>query len=138
MLASSRAALRARGMPHALGFAARDIGGGGIPDQWGQPKTGGTQFLGTPANYMQLLKTRPVSPDLFGVEGTLTERAASCVCSTARSGSHIVQHRDTRRGPLQVPPRRRVFHHQPGDGRRAQRRCARLAASLGGRDSPRP
>lgn len=70
MLASSRAALRARGMPHALGFAARDIGGGGIPDQWGQPKTGGTQFLGTPANYMQLLKTRPVSPDLFGVEGT--------------------------------------------------------------------
>jgi hypothetical protein len=41
----------------------------GVPEQWGQPATGGTKFLGTPENYAELLKTRPVSPDLFGVEG---------------------------------------------------------------------
>ena len=41
----------------------------GVPDQWGQPASGGTKFLGTPDNYMELLKTRPVSPDLFGVNG---------------------------------------------------------------------
>ena len=86
MLAASRAALRARGAPHAaLGVACRGIGGGGVPDEWGQPKTGGTQFLGTPANYLQLLKTRPVSPDLFGVEGTQWGREPAA--SRARSNS---------------------------------------------------
>lgn len=33
--------------------AVRFIGGGGIPEQWGQPETGGTKFLGTPVNYME-------------------------------------------------------------------------------------
>jgi succinate dehydrogenase (ubiquinone) cytochrome b560 subunit len=93
MLASSRAALRARGVPQAaLGFAARDIGGGGVPSEWGQPKTGGTQFLGTPTNYMQLLKTRPVSPDLFGVEGAeeWSEQRCARACFPSTSGSHEV------------------------------------------------
>lgn len=34
--------------------ALRFIGGGGVPDQWGQPQAGGTKFLGTPANYMEV------------------------------------------------------------------------------------
>lgn len=34
--------------------AVRYIGGGGVPDQWGQPSTGGTKFLGTPVNYMEV------------------------------------------------------------------------------------
>lgn len=38
--------------------AVRYIGGGGVPDQWGQPQTGGTKFLGTPKNYMEVRKAR--------------------------------------------------------------------------------
>ena len=55
----------------------------GVPDQWGQPATGGTKFLGTPDNYAELLKTRPISPDLFGVEGASRRR---CRAAQRRSG----------------------------------------------------
>jgi hypothetical protein len=39
-------------------LAQRGIGGG-VPDQWGQPATGGTKFLGTPANYMEVCALLP-------------------------------------------------------------------------------
>ena len=62
--AALNAAARARGVVNMALPTAQ-----GVPDQWGQPATGGTKFLGTPDNYAELLKTRPISPDLFGVEG---------------------------------------------------------------------
>jgi len=55
--------------PSRFVSAARPLGGTGVPQEWGQPRTGGTGFLGTPDNYTQLLQKRPISPDLFGVEG---------------------------------------------------------------------
>eukprot|EP00232_Nephroselmis_pyriformis_P004810 CAMPEP_0182912212 /NCGR_PEP_ID=MMETSP0034_2-20130328/37394_1 /TAXON_ID=156128 /ORGANISM="Nephroselmis pyriformis, Strain CCMP717" /LENGTH=187 /DNA_ID=CAMNT_0025048869 /DNA_START=31 /DNA_END=594 /DNA_ORIENTATION=+ len=39
-----------------------------VPDEYGQPKTGGTGFLGTPTNHKQLLEKRPISPHLFGLD----------------------------------------------------------------------
>ena len=64
-----------------LGFAAgalvhvpkgaRAIGGG-VPPEFGQPKTGGTAFLGTPANHMELVHKRPLSPDIIPVDGKAT------------------------------------------------------------------
>jgi hypothetical protein len=71
-LGRSGARLRAAGGasgPALASAATRAIGGKGIPDQWGQPASGGTKFLGTPSNYNELLSKRPLSPDLFGVEG---------------------------------------------------------------------
>jgi hypothetical protein len=71
-LGRAGARLRAAGGasgPALASAATRAIGGKGIPDQWGQPASGGTKFLGTPHNYEELLKKRPLSPDLFGVEG---------------------------------------------------------------------
>ena len=56
--------------PSRFVSAARLLGGTGVPQEWGQPRSGGTGFLGTPDNYTQLLQKRPISPDLFGVEGT--------------------------------------------------------------------
>ena len=58
----------------------------GVPDQWGQPATGGTKFLGTPDNYAQLLKTRPISPDLFGVEGACRPHASRRATRLGRDG----------------------------------------------------
>ncbi len=84
MLASSRAAAALRGRGAAaplLAASARSIGAQGVPDEWGQPKTGGTQFLGTPANYSELLRKRPISPDLFGVEGVRRSQRSLQCCS---------------------------------------------------------
>ena len=35
---------------------ARSIGSRGVPDEYGQPATGGTSFLGTPKNHRELLE----------------------------------------------------------------------------------
>jgi len=137
MLSSSRQALRSAAGPQALAAATRGIGAQGVPEEWGQPRTGGTQFLGTPDNYMKLLKKRPVSPDLFGVEGT------QCAAHT-RSGPQerrgaarpfVLETRPglsnalcfllaspLRRRALQVPPSRSIVNHEPCDGCRPERR----------------
>lgn len=47
----------------------REIGNFGVPPEYGQPKEGGTGFLGTPENHRDLLKNRPLSPELFDLEG---------------------------------------------------------------------
>merc|ERR1712176_388775 len=57
---------RVQSQPMAMPFAARYAN---VPENWGQPQTGGTTFLGTPKNYLELNKKRPLSPDLFGVNG---------------------------------------------------------------------
>ena len=58
MLRTLRAssALASRGLTQQLtpALGVRYIGATGPGDQWGQPATGGTKFLGTPANYMEV------------------------------------------------------------------------------------
>lgn len=49
---------------------ARSIGSRGVPDEYGQPATGGTSFLGTPKNHRELLEKRPMSPDVFAADGS--------------------------------------------------------------------
>lgn len=49
---------------------ARSIGSRGVPDEYGQPKSGGTSFLGTPRNHRELLGKRPLSPDVFDADGS--------------------------------------------------------------------
>ena len=39
-------------------------------DEYGQPATGGTSFLGTPKNHRELLEKRPMSPDVFAADGS--------------------------------------------------------------------
>lgn len=51
-------------------MSARSIGTRGVPDEYGQPKSGGTSFLGTPKNHRQLLEKRPLSPDVFDADGS--------------------------------------------------------------------
>lgn len=48
----------------------RFIGGDKIPEFWGKPSpyTGGTAFLGTPTNHMDLIKKRPLSPDVLEID----------------------------------------------------------------------
>jgi len=70
--AASRAALRqlrALSQPQGSLAASRCIGSKVPGEDWGQPASGGTTFLGTPANYSELVKSRPVSPDVFGLDG---------------------------------------------------------------------
>ena len=50
--------------------ATRAIGSRGVPDDYGQPATGGTGFLGTPKNHRALLEKRPMSPDVFAADGS--------------------------------------------------------------------
>lgn len=44
---------------------------GGVPEYWGKksPYTDGTTFLGTPANHDELVKKRPLSPDVMDING---------------------------------------------------------------------
>jgi succinate dehydrogenase (ubiquinone) cytochrome b560 subunit len=51
--------------PHT--HANRWLGGDRIPQYWGKPSpyTEGTAFLGTPTNHEELIKKRPLSPDVF-------------------------------------------------------------------------
>ena len=76
--------------------AKTKIGQTGVPEEYGQPKTGGTAFLGTPANHRELLNKRPLSPDVLDVDGksahykfpivalsSITNRVTGCVLSGA-------------------------------------------------------
>lgn len=46
--------------------------GGGVPEFWGRdsPYHGGTEFLGTPKNHLELVAKRPLSPDIFEIDST--------------------------------------------------------------------
>lgn len=48
---------------------ARTIGSW-IPEFWGKKSkyTEGTEFLGTPENHLDLIKKRPISPDVFSID----------------------------------------------------------------------
>ncbi|GLC52399.1 hypothetical protein PLESTB_000624900 [Pleodorina starrii] len=48
----------------------RHIGGNKIPEYWGKPSpyTEGTDFLGTPKNHLDLIKKRPLSPDVLEID----------------------------------------------------------------------
>eukprot|EP00198_Chlamydomonas_reinhardtii_P000171 XP_001689506.1 succinate dehydrogenase subunit b560 [Chlamydomonas reinhardtii] len=48
----------------------RFIGGDRVPEFWGKPSpyTGGTDFLGTPKNHLDLIKKRPLSPDVMEID----------------------------------------------------------------------
>merc|ERR1711959_624737 len=48
---------------------ARTIGSW-IPEFWGKKSkyTEGTDFLGTPENHLDLIKKRPISPDVFSID----------------------------------------------------------------------
>merc|ERR1739847_103889 len=48
---------------------ARTIGSW-IPEFWGKKSkyTEGTEFLGTPENHLELIKKRPISPDVFSID----------------------------------------------------------------------
>lgn len=45
--------------------------GGGVPEFWGRESKyhGGTEFLGTPENHLDLVAKRPVSPHVFEIDG---------------------------------------------------------------------
>mmetsp|Transcript_15670 Transcript_15670/g.32690 ORF Transcript_15670/g.32690 Transcript_15670/m.32690 type:complete len:203 (+) Transcript_15670:28-636(+) len=49
----------------------RGIGGDKIPEFWGRPSayTEGTDFLGTPRDHLELIKKRPLSPDVLEIDG---------------------------------------------------------------------
>jgi len=49
----------------------RGIGGDKIPEFWGRPSqyTEGTAFLGTPRDHLELIKKRPLSPDVLEIDG---------------------------------------------------------------------
>jgi succinate dehydrogenase (ubiquinone) cytochrome b560 subunit len=67
---SARRASTTRAATHAMRATTRAIGSRGVPDEYGQPATGGTGFLGTPANHRALLEKRPMSPDVFDADGS--------------------------------------------------------------------
>lgn len=55
---------------HRRAAPLRNIGSW-IPEFWGKKSkyTEGTEFLGTPENHLDLIKKRPISPDVFGIDG---------------------------------------------------------------------
>lgn len=70
--------------------------GGGVPEYWGResPYHPGTDFLGTPANHLDLVSKRPVSPHVFEITGvqphykfplgaisSITNRGTGCMLS---------------------------------------------------------
>uniref|UniRef100_A0A7S3E539 Succinate dehydrogenase subunit C n=1 Tax=Chloropicon laureae TaxID=464258 RepID=A0A7S3E539_9CHLO len=64
--------------PQLLALAATQVQvrniGSWIPEFWGKKSkyTEGTEFLGTPKNHLDLVKKRPLSPDLFSIDGSGT------------------------------------------------------------------
>mmetsp|Transcript_1867 Transcript_1867/g.4216 ORF Transcript_1867/g.4216 Transcript_1867/m.4216 type:complete len:216 (-) Transcript_1867:840-1487(-) len=79
--------------------------GGGVPEFWGRPSkyTEGTEFLGTPENHLELVKKRPLSPDLFSIDhvgphykmpvtalSSITNRVTGCVLTGAVTGLGLV------------------------------------------------
>jgi len=107
----------------AFSTSARSrIGHKGIPDEYGQPKTGGTSFLGTPENHRELLSARPLSPDVLDVDGksahykfpivalsSITNRITGCVLSGAVGVGGVVA---CAGGPEAVPETVEMFKTQ--------------------------
>ena len=98
------------------------IGQKGIPDEYGQPKTGGTSFLGTPENHRELLSARPLSPDVLDVDGksahykfpivalsSITNRITGCVLSGAVGVGGVIA---CAGGPEAVPETVEMFKTQ--------------------------
>lgn len=48
----------------------RYIGGDKVPEYWGRPSayTDGTDFLGTPKDHLDLIKKRPLAPDVLEID----------------------------------------------------------------------
>ena len=102
--------------------AKTKIGQTGVPEEYGQPKTGGTAFLGTPRNHRELLNTRPLSPDVLDVDGksahykfpivalsSITNRITGCVLSGAVGVGGVIA---CVGGPEAVPETVELFKSQ--------------------------
>jgi succinate dehydrogenase (ubiquinone) cytochrome b560 subunit len=102
--------------------AKTKIGQTGVPEEYGQPKTGGTAFLGTPANHRELLNKRPLSPDVLDVDGksahykfpivalsSITNRVTGCVLSGAVGVGGVIA---CVGGPEAVPETVELFKSQ--------------------------
>ena len=102
--------------------ATSKIGQTGVPEEYGQPKTGGTAFLGTPANHRELLNKRPLSPDVLDVDGksahykfpivalsSITNRVTGCVLSGAVGVGGVIA---CVGGPEAVPETAELFKSQ--------------------------
>jgi succinate dehydrogenase (ubiquinone) cytochrome b560 subunit len=102
--------------------AKTKIGQTGVPEEYGQPKTGGTAFLGTPRNHRELLNKRPLSPDVLDVDGksahykfpivalsSITNRVTGCVLSGAVGVGGVIA---CVGGPEAVPETVELFKSQ--------------------------
>ena len=102
--------------------AKTKIGQTGVPEEYGQPKTGGTAFLGTPRNHRELLNKRPLSPDVLDVDGksahykfpivalsSITNRVTGCVLSGAVGVGGVIA---CVGGPETVPETVELFKSQ--------------------------
>jgi succinate dehydrogenase (ubiquinone) cytochrome b560 subunit len=102
--------------------ATAKIGQAGVPEEYGQPKTGGTAFLGTPRNHRELLNARPLSPDVLDVDGksahykfpivalsSITNRVTGCVLSGAVGVGGVIA---CVGGPEAVPETVELFKSQ--------------------------
>jgi succinate dehydrogenase (ubiquinone) cytochrome b560 subunit len=102
--------------------ATSKIGQTGVPEEYGQPKTGGTAFLGTPRNHRELLNERPLSPDVLDVDGksahykfpivalsSITNRVTGCVLSGAVGVGGVIA---CVGGPEAVPETVELFKSQ--------------------------
>ena len=102
--------------------ATAKIGQTGVPEEYGQPKTGGTAFLGTPRNHRELLNKRPLSPDVLDVDGksahykfpivalsSITNRVTGCVLSGAVGVGGVIA---CVGGPEAVPETVELFKSQ--------------------------
>jgi len=102
--------------------AKSKIGQTGVPEEYGQPKTGGTAFLGTPKNHRELLNKRPLSPDVLDVDGksahykfpivalsSITNRVTGCVLSGAVGVGGVIA---CVGGPEAVPETVELFKSQ--------------------------
>ena len=102
--------------------AKSKIGQTGVPEEYGQPKTGGTAFLGTPRNHRELLNKRPLSPDVLDVDGksahykfpivalsSITNRVTGCVLSGAVGVGGVIA---CVGGPEAVPETVELFKSQ--------------------------
>ena len=102
--------------------ATAKIGQTGVPEEYGQPKTGGTAFLGTPRNHRELLNARPLSPDVLDVDGksahykfpivalsSITNRVTGCVLSGAVGVGGVIA---CVGGPEAVPETVELFKSQ--------------------------
>merc|ERR1712216_876015 len=68
VLASKRLPVACLGLTQTQEVQTRNIGSW-IPEFWGKKSkyTEGTEFLGTPENHLDLIKKRPISPDVVGI-----------------------------------------------------------------------